>query len=79
MEQKKNKSIMLKSAVVSILLILFDQITKFMAATGLKNKSGFVIIDGVFELKYLENQSAAFSFDPISFIHKIFFWLFSIF
>ena len=34
MEQKKNKSIMLKSAVVSILLILFDQITKFMAATG---------------------------------------------
>lgn len=69
---KKNKSIMLKSAVVSILLILFDQITKFMAATGLKNKSGFVIIDGVFELKYLENQSAAFSFDPISFIHKIF-------
>ena len=43
-----------------------------MAATGLKNKSGFVIIDGVFELKYLENQSAAFSFDPISFIHKIF-------
>lgn len=72
MEQKKNKSIMLKSAVVSILLILFDQITKFMAATGLKNKPGFVIIDGVFELKYLENQSAAFSFDPISFIHKIF-------
>ena len=72
MEQKKNKSIMLKSAVVSILLILFDQITKFMAATGLKNKPSFVIIDGVFELKYLENQSAAFSFDPISFIHKIF-------
>lgn len=72
MEQKKNKSIMLKSAVVSILLILFDQITKFMAATGLKNKPSFVIIDDVFELKYLENQSAAFSFDPISFIHKIF-------
>ena len=69
MEQKKNKLIMLKSAVVSILLILFDQITKFMAATGLKNKSGFVIIDGVFELKYLENQSADFDTHPQAFLN----------
>ena len=72
MATKKNKSVMLKSALAAILLIVIDQITKFMAATGLKNTSGVSIINGVFELKYLENQSAAFSLDPISLIYRIF-------
>lgn len=47
-------------AVISIILILIDQITKFAAVTYLKDQAAFVIIDGVFELSYLENRGAAF-------------------
>lgn len=72
MQERKNKSIMMKSTLTVILFILLDQVTKFMAAKHLKNTAGISIIDGVFELKYLENQSAAFSFDLISFFYKVF-------
>lgn len=72
MGQKKNRSVMIKSTIIVAILILIDQITKMFAFNGLKNTSGITIINGVFELKYLENQSAAFSLDPISLIYKIF-------
>ena len=72
MGQKKNRSVMIKSTIIVVLLILIDQITKMFAFNGLKNTPGITIINGVFELKYLENQSAAFSLDPISLIYKIF-------
>ena len=72
MEQRKNKTLMIRSTLVVILLIFIDQITKFLAVTHLKNNSGISLIKGVFELKYLENQSAAFSLDPISIIYKVF-------
>lgn len=72
MGQKKNRSVMIKSTIIVALLILIDQITKMFAFNGLKNTPGITIINGVFELKYLENQSAAFSLDPISMIYKIF-------
>lgn len=47
-------------AVISILLIFIDQITKFAAVKCLKGQEPFVLIDGVFELSYLENRGAAF-------------------
>lgn len=47
-------------AVVSFLLIVFDQWTKHLAVTKLKDQASFVILQGVFELHYLENQGAAF-------------------
>ncbi len=72
MGQKKNRSVMIKSTIIVAILILIDQITKMFAFNGLKNTPGITIINGVFELKYLENQSAAFSLDPISLIYKIF-------
>ena len=72
MGQKKNRSVTIKSTIIVALLILIDQITKMFAFNGLKNTPGITIINGVFELKYLENQSAAFSLDPISLIYKIF-------
>ena len=72
MYQKKNRSVMMKSAFVVIVLIAIDQITKLLAASRLKNTMGVSIINGVFELKYLENQSAAFSLDPVSLFYKIF-------
>ena len=41
-------------------LILFDQLTKLTAVENLKGQKPFVIIDGVFQLEYLENRGAAF-------------------
>ena len=46
--------------VTFILLILFDQWTKSLAVANLMNQDPFVIIPGVFQLRYLENRGAAF-------------------
>ena len=46
--------------LVSALLVIFDQVTKSLAVTHLKGQDAFVIWDGVFELRYLENNGAAF-------------------
>lgn len=45
---------------VSICLIILDQVTKMFAVSSLKGKDAFIIWDGVFELRYLENRGAAF-------------------
>lgn len=47
-------------AVLSLLLIFLDQITKGLAVQHLKGQPPYVIWDGVFELRYLENRGAAF-------------------
>ena len=46
--------------IISILLILLDQITKLLAVKYLKSQEPFVIWNNVFELRYLENRGAAF-------------------
>ncbi len=51
----------LAGLVVSILLIVLDQLTKFLAVAHLKNQAAISILPGVFELSYLENRGAAFS------------------
>ena len=68
----KSGKIMLFSTVLSFILIVLDQITKYLVAVNLKGQPSFSLIDGVFEFKYLENQSAAFSLDLVSIIHRIF-------
>lgn len=45
--------------VCMVLLILFDQWTKWMAVSHLKGKEAVPIIEGVFELSYLENRGMA--------------------
>lgn len=40
--------------------IFLDQMTKYLAVVHLKDQPAFVLIDGVFELQYLENRGAAF-------------------
>ena len=49
--------------LIAILLIglgiIFDQYTKYLAVINLKD-APITIIDGVFELRYLENRGAAF-------------------
>ena len=40
--------------------VYLDQITKALAVKYLKDQPAFVLMDGVFELHYLENRGAAF-------------------
>ena len=57
-----------------MILVAIDQLTKYLAVINLKQSSTgvFVLIPGVFELRYLENQSAAFGVDLLSIIQNIF-------
>ncbi len=45
----------------TVVLILIDQITKYLATAHLKPIGRFPLIDGVFELFYTTNDGAAFS------------------
>lgn len=40
--------------------IILDQFTKYLASVHLKEKEPFVILEDIFELRYLENRGAAF-------------------
>ena len=75
MNQRKTKKYMGYSGLLVILLIAIDQFTKWLAYTHLYQKPDVSVIDGVFQLKYLENDSAAFSLDPVSILHRIFHFL----
>lgn len=68
---KSRKNISIAVVVIAALTIL-DQLTKYWAVIGLKDKPALVLIPNVFELYYLENQSAAFSLDLITILQKIF-------
>jgi signal peptidase II len=46
--------------VCALILIGFDQLTKYLAVKNLKGSDPFVLLPGVFELHYLENFGAAF-------------------
>lgn len=45
---------------ISTLLIIIDQITKFLTLKNLYNKPSVVLIDNILELVYVENRGAAF-------------------
>lgn len=47
--------------ILTILLVVLDQLTKFFAVKNLMNQADLIIIPGVFQLHYLENIGAAFS------------------
>ena len=47
--------------ILVIILVLADQLTKYLAVVHLKGQDSVVLIKGVLELYYLENQGAAFS------------------
>ncbi len=49
-----------RAAFFTVLLVWLDQLTKELAICYLKGQDPFVIWDGVFELRYLENHGAAF-------------------
>lgn len=70
----KNRVFWIKSVIIFMILVLLDQITKYLAYIKLRNHQAFPIIKDVFELQYLENQSAAFGKDPISLLNNVFHW-----
>lgn len=70
MNSKSIKNIRI-SGVITLILIILDQLTKYFAIKGLKGKPPIVLINNVFELHYLENQSAAFGSDFVSFLQNL--------
>jgi signal peptidase II len=71
MNRKSNKT-MIWGLVVIAVLVAIDQLTKYLAATLLVKNGPLILWPGVFELRYLENQSAAFGFDLVSFLQSRF-------
>ncbi|MCD7709707.1 MAG: signal peptidase II [Clostridiales bacterium] len=69
---RKNMKVLIISYACTAIAIIFDQVTKSLAAAFLRGRDAFAIIPGVFELRYLENDSAAFSLDPVSLIKRAF-------
>lgn len=59
LENKKALSIV-GGAILVFILVALDQITKWLAVTHLAGQENYVLINGVFELEYLENRGAAF-------------------
>lgn len=59
MSSQKKKCLIL-DVVLMIVLIIIDQITKYLAVIHLKDKPALNIINEVLELNYLENKGAAF-------------------
>ncbi len=59
MDVKKRKSCILY-AVGTIALAALDQLAKYLAASRLKGNQPVVLIEDVFQLRYLENQGAGF-------------------
>ena len=60
MKSKKTFTQLFIAAAAAGILTALDQWTKFLTVTLLKGKAPFVLIDGVLELRYLENHGAAF-------------------
>lgn len=58
-EVKRSKMLII-DLVLAIVLLVFDQFTKYLAIVKLKGQSPYVLIDGVLELQYLENRGTAF-------------------
>jgi len=69
---KKTKKYYIKSTVFILILIILDQITKYLAYHYLRLQKDAVWIKNVFVLHYLENTSAAFSLDPVTLLNRIF-------
>jgi len=47
-------------AIIFVVLLAVDQVTKYWAIVTLKDKPAIVLWEGVLELNYLENRGSAF-------------------
>ena len=57
---KEKKKLLIINLILIVLLVVLDQVTKYLAVIKLKDKPSIAIIENVFELHYLENRGAAF-------------------
>ncbi len=57
---KKKMIFLLVDAICIIILVAFDQFTKYLACLHLQDKPAIKLIDGVLELNFLKNRGAAF-------------------
>lgn len=57
---RKKSFMLILDAVIVLILLALDQLTKYLAIAHLKDASAISLIDGVLELKYLENRGSAF-------------------
>lgn len=69
---RKSGRLLFFSYLGVFLAVILDQAAKYLAAAHLKGQPAMELIPGVFELSYLENESAAFGLDPVSLLHRIF-------
>lgn len=61
MDSKKSRSRHYFLAALLVLIgVWFDQFTKALAVSNLKNQRPFILIKNVFQFEYLENRGAAF-------------------
>lgn len=58
--KKKKITQMLIDFVALLILVAVDQVTKYFVLENLKGRQPVELIEGVFELQYLENRGAAF-------------------
>lgn len=56
----KHSTSLIIDAILMIILIVIDQISKAWAVATLKDKPAIPLISGILELNYLENRGAAF-------------------
>ncbi len=71
-ERKKDGKTAAAGYIGVVIAVMLDQLTKYLASVHLKGNAPVVVIPGVFEFRYLENESAAFGVDLISILQKIF-------
>lgn len=71
-ERKKSGKALAAGYIGVVIAVMLDQLTKYLASARLKGNAPAVVIPGVFEFRYLENESAAFGVDLISILQKIF-------
>lgn len=57
---KKKIILLIVDFILAAIFITADQISKYYAVLMLKDKPPYSVVDGTFELHYLENQGAAF-------------------
>ena len=50
----------IKGSIFFIILLALDQLTKYLALTGLRGKEALVLVPKILELTYVENRGAAF-------------------
>lgn len=60
MKNKSDKQFYIISAIIVIVLVILDQITKWQALTKLKPIKNTVVIKGFLDFTFVENRGAAF-------------------